>query len=255
LNGFALWVGFGAVLGLWRVVRSAPQRQADVWVNIGLWLLFASLIGARLFYVWINRDYFIDHLVEIPQLWQGGLAWPGAAGAAWLALIYLAVTYRTPRGSPVSLGWLSDHLYPLLPSLSITTWLGCWASNSAYGPALPAGSWWGIRSLDESGTYVYFWPLQPLASLSLLAFFWLLETRVKPLRPPGRLSVLGCFGVLLHLLVTSLLRADPAPTWNRLRVDAWMALIYLGGLITLVIIYHLILRIWRKPTFLNLIDS
>jgi prolipoprotein diacylglyceryltransferase len=255
VNGFTLWVGIGAALGLWRVARSAPQRQADVWVNAGLLILFASLIGARLFYTWVNRAYFANHLAEIPQIWLGGLAWPGAVGAVWLALLYLAVTYRTPRGGRVPLGWLGDRLYPLLPPLCITIWLGCWLIGSGYGPALPAGAWWGAPSLDESGAYALHWPLQPLAALSLVIFFWLLEKKVKPLHPPGRLSGLATLGLLLHLLATSLLRADPTPTWDGLRVDTWMALAYLACFVTLVLMNSLVPHICHRHSYSNQIES
>ncbi len=250
MNGFTLWVGLGAALGLWRIARSSPQRQAGIWVNAGLWLLFACLAGARLFYVWINRAYFTDHLVEIPQVWLGGLSWPGAVGAAWLALIYLALTYRPARGGRVPVGWLGDLLYPLLPPLSITTWMGCWMAGIAYGPPAPEGTWWAVPSLDESGAYTLHWPLQPLAALSLLAFFWLLETRVRPLRPPGRLSGLATCGLLLHLLAASLLRGDPVPVWDGgLRMDTWMALFFLACLLALAVLSSVVPRLWRAPSY------
>jgi prolipoprotein diacylglyceryltransferase len=251
VNAFTLWVGLGAALGLWRVARSAPQRQAGFWVNTGLLALLACLAGARLFYTWVNRDYFAGRLLEIPQVWLGGLSWPGAVAGAWLALLYLGYSYRTPRGGRAPLGWLGDRLYPLLPPLAVTTWLGCWMSGVAYGPPAPAGAWWGAPSLDESGTYTLHWPLQPLAALSLLGFFWLLETRVRPLRPPGQQAGLAAFGLLLHLLAASLLRADPAPTWGGLRVDTWMALAFLAGFVTQAILGSLFSRIWRRPTFSN----
>lgn len=246
MNGFTLWVGLGAALGLWRVARSVPQQQIGFWLNAGLWVLFACLAGARLFYAWLNRDYFASHLAEIPQIWLGGLSWPGAAGGAWLALLFLTAAYRTPRGGRVTPGWFSDRLYPLLPPLSVTTWMGCWSAGTAYGQPVPTGTWWGVPSLDESGAYTLHWPLQPLAALSLLVFFWLLETRVKPLRPPGRLSSLAAFGLLLHLLAASLLRGDPAPTWGSLRADTWMALFFLGCFLALPVFGSLAALIWHR---------
>ena len=250
MNSFTVWVGLGAALGLWRVARSSPQRQAHVWVNAGLWVLFASLAGARLFYAWINRAYFADHLLEIPQVWLGGLSWPGAVGAAWLALSYLAITYHPPRGGRVSIGWLGDRLYPLLPPLSVTAWMGGWMAGIAYGPPVPAGSWWGVPNLAESGVYALYWPLQPLAALSLVAFFWLLETRVKPLQPSGQLSGLATCGLLLNLLAASLLRSDPVPAWGGgLRMDTWMALFFLACLLALAILSGLVTRFFPTPPY------
>ncbi len=231
---YAVWIGLGAALGIWRVVRSAPQQQAGAWADLSLIVLTASLLGARLSYVLVNWGYFSAHLIEIPQFWLGGLTWPGAIAGCWLAIISVVVLYRAPREhgsanvSRLTLAWLSDRLYPLLPPVAITTWLAAWQAGVAYGSLTPPGAWWGVPSLDETGVYNLRFPLQLLAALSLLADFWLLEMRVKPMRPPGRLAGRAFFHLLLNLLVVSLLRADPGPQWYGVRVDAWIAIIYLA---------------------------
>jgi len=251
VSAFSVWVGLGSIVGLWRVAQNAPQRQAGIWVNAGLFVLAFTLAGARLFYVLTNWPYFSAHLLEAPQVWLGGLSWPGALGGAVVALMTLMIQYRATSSRPhypahVTLGWLGDRLYPLLPPLAITIWLGSWQTGVAYGAALPAGAFGSVPSLDENGVYSPRFPLQPLAALTLLAFFAFLETRRKPLRPAGWLSGLAIAGLLLNLLAASLLRADPAPHWRGLRLDSWMAIIYLVLLFTPVIIISLAPRTRRK---------
>ena len=224
---FTLWVGIGASLGLWRLSKSAPARQSGVWVNVGMLVLLMALIGARLSYVWVNRAYFTRHPLEIPMLWLGGLTWPGAVMGAGLAALYLAIVYRSPKTGKISLGWMCDRLYPLLPPLVITTWLGCWQSGAAYGAVAPEHAWWAVPSLDEHGAILLRWPVQLLASASLLIFFAILESRVESANAPGRLSGAASLGVLLHFLIFSMLCIDPSPYWNSLRVDTWAALIFL----------------------------
>lgn len=249
INSFSLWVGIGAALGIWRVVRSAPQQQAGVWANLCLILLAASLVGARLSYVWINWGHFAGYPVEIPQFWLGGLSWPGAIAGAWLVILVLGIWYRartdrSPNRLPI--GWFTDRLYLLLPPVAIMAWLSNWQSGVGYGVLLPDGDWWGIPSLDESGTYQRHFPLQLLAALSLLADFWLLEMRVKPLRTPGKLSSQAMLHLLLNLFVVSLLRADPSPQWNGLRVDAWIALLYLVIYLSFVLLVNLFSQAGKK---------
>lgn len=243
---FAFWVGIGASLGLWRLSKSVPQRQRNTWVNIGLYVLVMVLVGSRVSYVLVNRSYFASHPLDALMLWEGGLTWPGAIAGLFLALIYLAVIYRSPRTGRVSVGWLADRLYPLLPPLAITAWLGCWQAGVAYGFRAPEGAWWGVPAVDENGEMLLRWPVQLAAALSLLFFFALLERRFKPLRPPGRLSGLALTGLLLHLVAVSLLRADPSPTWNGLRVDLWAAIIYLALYLTFLILSFLAIRIRRR---------
>ena len=251
MNGYSLWVGLGATVGLWRVWRSAPQRQGQVWLNIGLFVLLAALAGARAFYVWLNWEFFSTRPIEAINLPTGGLSWPGAVAGAAFTIIAFALAYRTQRGerpARVPLGLLGDRLYPLLPPLAVSAWLGCWQIGAAYGAPLPAGTWWGLRMPDESGLMGLRFPLQPLAALILLLFFFVLETRIKPLRPPGRLSGLAFAGLLLHLLAVSLLTSAPAPTWNGTRVDTWFAIVYLAAFAVLSAVNSLVIRIWKKQS-------
>jgi prolipoprotein diacylglyceryltransferase len=189
------------------------------------------------------------------MLWLGGLAWTGAVAGAGLALILLAFQYRaslnrlSPHTAHLPLGPLGDYLYPLLPPLAVTVWLGAWQVGIAYGAALPAGTFGGIPALDESGVTSLRFPLQPLAALTLLVFFWLLETRVKLTFSAGRLAGLAIAGLLLHTIAFSLLRADPAPYWSGLRVDTWLGMLYLIFFITLVTINTMIQRSQRKNPF------
>lgn len=232
VNGFSIWVGAGAVLGLWRVARNASQRSPETWVNAGLLILFASLAGARLFYAWMNRGYFSSHLIEVPQVWLGGLSWPGAAAGAWLAFLYLSNRMKGTNDRRISPGRLGDQLYPLLPPLCVSIWLGSWLAGSAYGTSSQACAWWSAPSMDESGAYSCRFPLQALAAFSLVVFFWFLETRKWP---EGILPALAVAGVLVHYSLVSFLVAEPAPTWNGLRVDTWMAFLFLACLTVYVL--------------------
>lgn len=262
MNGFSLWVGVGAVLGLWRLARSVPPQQAGASVSDGLFVLLVSLMGARFFYAAVNWPYFSAHPLEVFQIWLGGFEWPGAVAGASLAIFFLAYRSRTqssnrplggrrPPAGWIPLGWVADRLYPLLPPVAITAWLGSWMSGIAYGSALPNQTWWGIPTLDESGIYHYYFPLQPVAALALLIFYVILEHHVKPLHPPGKLTAWAVFGLLVNLLVVSLLRADLTPAWHGLPMDAWFAILYLIFLITLMIASNLLFHIRKRPAYSN----
>ena len=240
MNAFTVLVGLGSAMGLWRVWRLAPVRLSGALLNTALLILLAALLGARIGYVAVNIAYFRAQPFEAFLLWQGGLSWPGALAGAAVALAAIAPAFTTPSGRRVPLGWLADRLYPLLPPVAITAWLGCWQIGAAYGAALPAGDWWGVPSLDETGAFFPRMPVQILAALALLAYFALLELRLRPKRRPGGLSLLAVGGLLLVQLGASLLRADPAPTWQGLRLDAWFATGSLGLLLMVALINALI---------------
>lgn len=248
MNAFTVWVGLGSAMGLWRVWRLAPSRLSGALLNTALLVLFAALLGARLAYVIVNIDYFRANFWEIFQFWQGGLSWPGALAGAAAAIAATAHAYSTPHGRRVPIGWLADRLYPLLPPVAITAWLGCWLTGAAYGAALPEGSWFGTPTLDETGAYLHRLPVQILAALALLAFFALVELLFRPKRPHGALSALALAGLMLVQLGASLLRADPAPTWQGLRLDAWFAVAVLALLLLLALVHSLVPILSRRQS-------
>jgi len=215
VNGFAIAVGLGAALGLYRVSR----QQSGQWLDSALFALACSLLGARLGYVGLNANYFSSHPGEILQIWLGGLNDAGALAGGVLGGFIAARIRRFPVGR------LVDQLYSLLPPLAVGAWLGCWLSGTAYGLQLPAGSWWAVPAQDEGGLVTGRLPVQMVAAIALLIFYWLLEQLTPMPRPAGWLFSLAASWLALVNLVASLLRADPAPRWGELRADSWLNLI------------------------------
>ena len=218
MSTFAFLVGLGASLGLWRVIQRVPRWQASRWMNSALITLLGCLVGARITYVAFHTSYYAAHRLEAVEIWKGGLAWPGAVVGGLLGLVVVAWIWRLP------IAMLADRLVPLASPLAIAVWLGCWQSGVAYGVRLPPGAWWGIPTRDESGAVYTRFPLQPLAALTLVVFFWWLEVKNFPRDHPGRFASLAGLGLAVNLLVFSLLRADPTQLWIGLRPDVWMAL-------------------------------
>lgn len=214
---FQWMIGLGATLGLaWAAVR-AGERASQI-VNAGLAALLGAYLGSRLSYLLINEVYFRNHPQEIFQLPLGGFSWPGALAGGVLALLLFAALVRQPPGE------LADGLLPLLVTLSVTGWLGCWLAGCAYGEPLDA--WWGLLASDEWGNLTRRWPVQALGALSSLAVVWLVDQLPRERLPAGSTFVLGLLGISSINFFLSLLRADPAPLLNNLRIETWVALVY-----------------------------
>ena len=218
MSAFAFLVGLGASLGLWRVIQHVPRWQASRWMNSALITLLGCLLGSRIAYVAFHTSYYAAHPMEMVEIWKGGLAWPGAVAGGLLGLVAVALIWRLP------FAMLADRLTPLASPLAIAVWLGCWQSGVAYGARLPQGVWWGVPTRDETGAVYTRFPVQPLAALTLVIFFWWLEVKSFPRERPGRLASLAGLGLAVNLLVFSFLRADPSQLWGGLRPDVWMAL-------------------------------
>lgn len=231
---FSLLVSLGAAAGLFwlveRTVVEAPvqaswqtiKRRGLRQLNAGLAVLLGALLGGRLAFAAVNWAYFCTHPLEILQVFQGGLSGMGALCGAIFALTIFARIVREP------LPRLADSILPLAATLTISVWVGCWLEGCAYGAQID----WGIPSLDEWGQISPRLPVQLIgAALTVLLAWWLDRSRtstsdggVKDARPEGWSAALGLMGLSLIVLIVSFLRADPGPTWNGLRLEAWAAL-------------------------------
>jgi phosphatidylglycerol:prolipoprotein diacylglycerol transferase len=214
---YAIIVGIGAAAGLAWVARRAPHPEATAWVAAGMWVLLGALVGGRAAFVAANWLYFHTHLLEAPQIWLGGLFWPGALVGALFVLALLRLTHRLPAS------YLAEGFLPLALLVVIAGWLGCWQAGCAYGQAAPS-AWWALPAPDEWGEWARRVPLQPAGAVLTLGWFGLVEVACARLRRPGLAASLALFGLGAILLGLSFLRADPLPVLRGWKLDTWASL-------------------------------
>lgn len=62
--------------------------DSDVLFDFYPLMIFSGIVFARLYYVILNFDYYINHLVEIPAIWHGGISIHGAILGGILAGLF-----------------------------------------------------------------------------------------------------------------------------------------------------------------------
>ena len=109
------------VLGLWRAPRQARKERlpTDDIISAGQWAILAGLVGARLYEVAFNWDYYGQYPSKILAVWEGGLAMHGGLIVGPLVGAWLAWKWRLPvmRGLDVA-----------APSLAIGQAIGRWGN-------------------------------------------------------------------------------------------------------------------------------
>ena len=55
--------------------------------NLMFWTIIFGILGARIYYVIFNFDYYSNHLSEIYKVWNGGLAIHGGMIAGLLTIL------------------------------------------------------------------------------------------------------------------------------------------------------------------------
>lgn len=118
---YGLIITAGVVLAAILTMREAPKRQimADDIVDLILWMLPISFIGARLYYVAFEWRYYSQNLGDIIKIWNGGIAIYGGLIAAVLVII----VFCHNRMIPV---WLLLDI--LAPAVLIAQSLGRWGN-------------------------------------------------------------------------------------------------------------------------------
>lgn len=231
---FAFVIGCGASLGLaWAAARAESSNASSI-LNAGLCALAGAYLGGRLANLLVYQVLIPDFPETVFQIPMGGFAWPGSLLGGIVGMVVYALATRQPTGP------LADGLIPLLVTLPICAWLGSWLIGYAYGA--PVEAWWGILSLDEWGVVQRRWPVQPTGALLSLLVLWVIDQLPSERLPPGAAFVLSILGISMVNFFMSLLRVDPAPMANGLRLETWVALAYGAACLLALIALMLISR-------------
>jgi phosphatidylglycerol---prolipoprotein diacylglyceryl transferase len=101
--------------------------KTDFIFNMAFWAIIFGFIGARLYYVIFNWDYYGSHIGEILQIWKGGLAIHGGLIAGLITIFVYDKRYnaRTIR-------YLDFFAVPMLLSQAIGRW-GNFFNSEAHG--------------------------------------------------------------------------------------------------------------------------
>ena len=137
---YGLIIAFGFLLAVLFGGRMAYKWKIDLnkMLDVLLYGTIGGIIGARLYYVLFEWDYYSHHLSEIPKIWNGGLAiYGGLIGA-------ILVAYFTCRKIDLNFLKLLDMCgMSFLIGQGIGRW-GNFANQEAFGTntSMP----WGMYS-------------------------------------------------------------------------------------------------------------
>lgn len=85
---YGICIAVGMLLGIWAVTRRAKEtgQKPDDYVDIVIWTMLFSIIGARVYYVAFDWDAYRNDLLSVFRIREGGLAIYGGIIAGVLTL-------------------------------------------------------------------------------------------------------------------------------------------------------------------------
>ncbi|MBI5683300.1 MAG: prolipoprotein diacylglyceryl transferase [Deltaproteobacteria bacterium] len=154
------------------VKHKGVQLTDDNVMNFIFGTVLAGIIGARLYYVVFNLDYYLANPKEIPAIWHGGLAFHGGLiGGLIFALVYL-------KRHNIEFWRMADIVAPAIILGQAFGRFGNFMNGDAHG--MPTTMPWGIVFPKESIAGAEFpnIPLHPVMlyemaiNLSIFFFLW-----------------------------------------------------------------------------------
>jgi phosphatidylglycerol---prolipoprotein diacylglyceryl transferase len=121
IRWYGILMATSIVVALWLAHRQARREglPADDIISVGQWAILAGLLGARLYEVVFNWDYYGQYPAKILAVWEGGLAIHGGLIVGPLVGVWLAWKWGVPilRGLDVT-----------APSFAIGQAIGRWGN-------------------------------------------------------------------------------------------------------------------------------
>lgn len=213
LPTYGVLVALGFLLGLHLAGKLAKRSglPAEHVTNMGVHIALAAIVGAKLFLILSNADYYfsdLSRLFSLRALQSGGVFYGGLLAALGVAYYYVA-----RHGLP----WLrtADVFAPAAAAGHAVGRLGCFAAGCCWGQETDAP--WGVMFTDPAaheftgvplGMHLHPTQLYEAFGTALVALF--LYRRIHKPHVPG--TILGWYLILYSSFrfVVELFRADGA---------------------------------------------
>ena len=140
IRWYAICIVTGLVLAVYLAMKEAPRRKIipDDILDFILVAFPVAIVGARLYYVAFEWDYYGKNLIKIIDFWNGGIAGIAIYGGLIAGAIVLYFFCRRRLIHPV------DFLDIAAPSVMIAQSIGRWGNFAYRQPTFLYESVWNL---------------------------------------------------------------------------------------------------------------
>ena len=127
---YSIFILLGIILGSFVLYKRKDSYKIDdkTLTDIIFYVLIFGILGARVYYVLFNLDYYLKYPIEILQIYNGGLAIHGGIIGGLLTVLYFS------KKKKINILKLTDLI---TPSLLLAQGIGRWGNffnSEAHGP-------------------------------------------------------------------------------------------------------------------------
>lgn len=248
---YSIFIFLGILAGCIAIYLESKKRKIDqeFMLNLAFNSIIFGIIGARIYYVLFNLDYYKANPIEILEIWNGGLAIHGGLIAGCLTVLYLC---RKNRIKPLKI--FDIIVVGLILGQAIGRW-GNFFNQEAYGTITTAAKLqsMGIPKFIVDGMFIlgeYREPTFFFESMwNLFGFVALLIIRRYPYLKLGQLSGFYLVWYSLARYIIEGMRVDSL-MMNNLKVAQLASVIMIILGVFLFIYYQCIKRVGNFSEYL-----
>ena len=182
IYSYGLMLAIAVMAASWLTARDAEAKlgvKRENVYDLAFWVILSGIIGARIFYIFLNLDYFFAAPLEVVMIQKGGLAWQGSLIAGFAAGIVFLKKNKIP------LRKFLDVVAPYIALGHSIGRIGCLLNGCCYGKPAPWGLYfpvWDERliptqlfmSVGQITIFLILRALQPRAKYDGQVFVWYL---------------------------------------------------------------------------------
>ena len=251
LRWYSVLILIGVVLA-YKIISSECNRfhiKTEFVFNMLFWTLLLGIIGARIYYVIFEWDYYSSNLSEIFKVWKGGLAIHGGLIAGTIVILIFCKKYKFDARKMFDI---------IVPGVIIAQAIGRWGNffnSEAYGSVVEYDTLIKMRiipqfvidNMEINGSYHL--PMFYFESLAcIIGFIILLIIRRRPYVKKGQIvgTYLVWYGFIR--LIIEAFRTDSLMLYN-------IKIAQLVSVVMIIFGFYLIAVQARKPKLDELYNS
>ncbi len=185
--------------------------------DLVFWVVLVGIIGARIFFIFLNLAYFSENPVATIMIQKGGLAWQGSLIAGLAAALVTIKRKKWPMGK------MLDAIAPYAALGQSIGRIGCFLNGCCYGREVPWGIYFPVHDARLH-------PAQLCDSVGLLIMFFILKRMQKGNQAGGSIFVLYLMLASAQRFIIEFFRADHFIVWSGLSIFQWVSIVvFLSG--------------------------
>lgn len=168
IHWYGLLFVIAVILAMATAVKLAEYYKfgKDLLLDLFFWLIIFGLLGARLYHIGLEYQYYLAQPIDMFKIWNGGLAIHGGIISGILVIYYFAKKHKINFWQLASI---------IVPGLSLAQGIGRWGNyfnQELYGKItdLP----WSIPIIHSNLTLTYHHPAFLYESIGSFVIFGLL---------------------------------------------------------------------------------